>query len=95
MKKTVAMRCAARMRGAPLASVAHPGSGPDGNHGQPPAAGQRPRLPQPELPPAGRHAGAAPVMAAPPHGHRWLSVNGDDVLVAIASGVIVNILAGY
>lgn len=32
---------------------------------------------------------------APPRDHRWLSVNGDYVLVAIASGVIVNILSGY
>ncbi|MDZ3994515.1 RcnB family protein [Pseudomonas sp. Teo4] len=31
----------------------------------------------------------------PPHEHRWLYVNGDYVLVAIASGVIVNILGGY
>ncbi|AJG16616.1 hypothetical protein RK21_05108 [Pseudomonas plecoglossicida] len=27
--------------------------------------------------------------------HRWLYVNGDYVLVAIASGVIVNVLSGY
>ncbi|QJP08288.1 RcnB family protein [Pseudomonas multiresinivorans] len=32
---------------------------------------------------------------APPHDHRWLYVNGDYILVAIASGLIVNILAGY
>lgn len=32
---------------------------------------------------------------APPRDHRWLYVNGDYVLVAIASGVIVNILSGY
>ena len=32
---------------------------------------------------------------APPRDHRWLSVNGDYILVAIASGVIVNILSGY
>lgn len=32
---------------------------------------------------------------APPRDHRWLYVNGDYVLVAIATGVIVNILAGY
>ncbi|QRY78992.1 RcnB family protein [Pseudomonas sp. PDNC002] len=32
---------------------------------------------------------------APPRDHRWLYVNGDYVLVAIASGLIVNILAGY
>ena len=32
---------------------------------------------------------------APPRDHRWLAVNGDYVLVAIASGVIVNILSGY
>ncbi|MFV3368413.1 RcnB family protein [Pseudomonas sp. NY15435] len=32
---------------------------------------------------------------APPRDHRWLYVNGDYVLIAIASGVIVNILAGY
>ncbi|GLO00419.1 hypothetical protein IAE39_001217 [Pseudomonas sp. S37] len=32
---------------------------------------------------------------APPRDHRWLYVNGDYVLVAIASGVIVNILTGY
>lgn len=32
---------------------------------------------------------------APPRDHRWLYVNGDYVLVAIATGMIVNILAGY
>lgn len=32
---------------------------------------------------------------APPRDHRWLYVNGDYILVAIASGVIVNILSGY
>ncbi|MDF3935862.1 RcnB family protein [Pseudomonas citronellolis] len=32
---------------------------------------------------------------APPRDHRWLYVNGDYVLMAIATGVIVNILAGY
>lgn len=32
---------------------------------------------------------------APPRDHRWLYVNGDYILVAIASGLIVNILAGY
>jgi len=32
---------------------------------------------------------------APPRDHRWLHVNGDYILVAIASGVIVNILSGY
>ncbi|WP_447751822.1 RcnB family protein [Pseudomonas nicosulfuronedens] len=32
---------------------------------------------------------------APPQNHRWLYVNGDYILVAITSGVIVNILAGY
>lgn len=34
-------------------------------------------------------------LSAPPRDHRWLYVNGDYVLVAIASGVIVNILSGY
>ena len=32
---------------------------------------------------------------SPPRDHRWLYVNGDYVLVAIASGVIVNVLSGY
>jgi Ni/Co efflux regulator RcnB len=32
---------------------------------------------------------------APPRDHRWLYVNGDYILVAIATGVIVNILTGY
>ncbi|MDG9853075.1 RcnB family protein [Pseudomonas nitroreducens] len=32
---------------------------------------------------------------APPRDHRWLYVNGDYILVTIASGLIVNILAGY
>jgi Ni/Co efflux regulator RcnB len=32
---------------------------------------------------------------APPRDHRWLYVNGDYILVAIASGLIVNILSGY
>ena len=32
---------------------------------------------------------------APPRDHRWLYVNGDYILVAIASGVIVSILSGY
>ena len=32
---------------------------------------------------------------APPRDHRWLHINGDYVLVAIASGLIVNILSGY
>lgn len=32
---------------------------------------------------------------APPRDHRWLYVNGDYILVAIASGMIVNILSGY
>lgn len=31
----------------------------------------------------------------PPRDHRWLWVNGDYVLVAITSGVIVQILSGY
>ncbi|MDE1167771.1 MAG: RcnB family protein [Pseudomonas sp.] len=31
----------------------------------------------------------------PPREHRWLRVNGDYVLVAITTGVIVNILSGY
>lgn len=34
-------------------------------------------------------------LPAPPHDHRWLRVNGDYVLVAIATGVIMNILTGY
>ena len=32
---------------------------------------------------------------APPRDHRWLYVNGDYVLMSIASGRIVNILTGY
>ena len=32
---------------------------------------------------------------APPHDHRWLYVNGDYVLVAIATGVVVSVLSGY
>lgn len=32
---------------------------------------------------------------APPRDHRWLYINGDYVLIAVATGVIVNILAGY
>lgn len=32
---------------------------------------------------------------APPRDHRWLYVNGDYVLVAIASGVVVSVLSGY
>ena len=31
----------------------------------------------------------------PPRDHRWLYVNGDYVLVAIATGAIVQILSGY
>jgi Ni/Co efflux regulator RcnB len=34
-------------------------------------------------------------LSAPPREHRWLYVNGDYVLVAIATGVIVNVLSGY
>lgn len=34
-------------------------------------------------------------LSPPPRDHRWLYVNGDYVLVAIASGVIVSILSGY
>lgn len=34
-------------------------------------------------------------LSPPPHDHRWLYVNGDYVLVAIASGVIVSVLSGY
>lgn len=34
-------------------------------------------------------------LPAPPHDHRWLHINGDYVLVAIPSGVIMNILPGY
>ncbi|OTG65197.1 RcnB family protein [Acinetobacter silvestris] len=33
-------------------------------------------------------------LPAPPHGHRWLNVNGDYVLVAVATGVIASILLG-
>lgn len=32
---------------------------------------------------------------APPRDHRWLYINGDYVLMAITTGVIANILAGY
>ncbi|KAA8735700.1 RcnB family protein [Acinetobacter qingfengensis] len=28
----------------------------------------------------------------PPHGHRWVNVNGDYILVAVASGIITSIL---
>ncbi|WP_312935913.1 RcnB family protein [Pseudomonas sp.] len=34
-------------------------------------------------------------LSAPPPEHRWLRVNGDYVLVAIATGVITSILTGY
>lgn len=34
-------------------------------------------------------------LSAPPPEHRWLHVNGDYVLVAIATGVITTILTGY
>ncbi|WP_459205266.1 RcnB family protein [Pseudomonas sp. MLB6B] len=34
-------------------------------------------------------------LSAPPPEHRWLHVNGDYVLVAIATGVITTVLAGY
>lgn len=34
-------------------------------------------------------------LPAPPHDHRWLRINGDYVLVAITTGVIMNILTGY
>lgn len=30
----------------------------------------------------------------PPHGHRWMNVNGDYVLVAVATGIIASILLG-
>mgnify|MGYP003600083679 CR=1 FL=1 len=30
----------------------------------------------------------------PPYGHRWMNVNGDYVLVAVATGIIANILPG-
>ncbi|WP_227539751.1 RcnB family protein [Acinetobacter sp. MB5] len=33
-------------------------------------------------------------LPAPPRGHRWVRVNGDYVLVAIATGVIAQILLG-
>ncbi|MBK0062998.1 MULTISPECIES: RcnB family protein [unclassified Acinetobacter] len=33
-------------------------------------------------------------LPAPPSGHRWLRINGDYVLVAIATGVISQILLG-
>ncbi|WP_160287937.1 RcnB family protein [Pseudomonas knackmussii] len=32
---------------------------------------------------------------APPRDHRWLYVNGDYVLIAIATGAVVSVLAGY
>ena len=32
---------------------------------------------------------------APPRGHHWVQVGGDYVLVAIASGIITQILMGY
>ncbi|KAF1054384.1 MAG: hypothetical protein GAK43_00901 [Stenotrophomonas maltophilia] len=34
-------------------------------------------------------------LPAPPRDHRWLYVNGDYVLAAVATGVIVQILSGY
>ncbi|MBK5004581.1 RcnB family protein [Pseudomonas sp. S32] len=34
-------------------------------------------------------------LSAPPPDHRWLRINGDYVLVAIATGVITSILTGY
>ncbi|MFS0826661.1 RcnB family protein [Pseudomonas phoenicis] len=34
-------------------------------------------------------------LSAPPPDHRWLHINGDYVLVAIATGVITSILTGY
>lgn len=34
-------------------------------------------------------------LSAPPPDHRWLRINGDYVLVAIATGVITTILTGY
>lgn len=34
-------------------------------------------------------------LSAPPRDHRWLYINGDYVLVAIATGVITSILTGY
>ncbi|MGZ7460035.1 RcnB family protein [Pseudomonas sp. Ma2-10] len=34
-------------------------------------------------------------LPAPPKNHRWLRINGDYVLVAVATGVIINILTGY
>src|SRR5574343_422032 len=33
-------------------------------------------------------------LPAPPRGHRWVRVNGDYVLVAVATGVIAQILLG-
>ena len=32
---------------------------------------------------------------APPHGYHWVQVSGDYVLVAIASGIVTQILMGY
>ncbi|MBK4998373.1 RcnB family protein [Pseudomonas sp. S31] len=34
-------------------------------------------------------------LPTPPHGQRWLHINGDYVLVAITTGVIMSILNGY
>lgn len=34
-------------------------------------------------------------LPTPPYNHRWLHINGDYVLVAIATGVITNIITGY
>ena len=34
-------------------------------------------------------------LSAPPRDHRWLHINGDYVLVAIATGVITSIITGY
>ncbi|WP_251975916.1 RcnB family protein [Salinicola avicenniae] len=31
----------------------------------------------------------------PPHGHRWLEIDGDYVLAAVATGVITSIILGH
>lgn len=154
MKKHLTTLCTLLMLGAPLASFAQPGPGPDGRDGGRPGGQQQgpqggPQQPgsQPGQPsrgqpqpqgdahprgggqPAYRDDGFRPQagmpvphqqwqrgrvvepqyredrywvtdwrarqLSAPPPDHRWLRINGDYVLVAIATGVITSILTGY
>ncbi|MCK1788786.1 RcnB family protein [Pseudomonas violetae] len=110
MKKTLSMICAALMFSAPVASFAHPGA-PHHQHQayRDPSFRPKPGMPVPHS--QWRRGYVVEQvyrvdrywvtdwrqrrLPAPPNNHRWLRVNGDYVLVAVPTGVVVNILSGY